>query len=199
MNTPRASSEAGPSRSESLTPTLIPPDLPISRDPDESRALTLQVYKEVWDEFNKWKVEYCKQRLLLLQKPLPPPAAAETALLEASNLRDGGEPGEVEIIYICDSEDDIPLHPGGSTVLTCETVHLKLPKLRNKLFAPHPRYESCTPAVQSIAFRPGSAAEEELDILPFVPYADDPTFDAKVYLGQWKYFGWENLGDPDGS
>ena len=195
MNTPRASSEAGPSRSESLTPTLMPSDLPISRDPDESRALALQVYKEVWDEFNKWKVEYCKQRLLLLQKPLPPPAATETALLEVANLRDGGVPGEVEIIYICDSEDDIPLRPGGSTVLMCETVHLELPED----FEPHPRYESCTPAVQSIAFRPGSDAENELDVLPFVPYADDPTFDAKAYLAQFRYFGWEDLGDPDGS
>src|ERR1700761_9534486 len=105
MNAPPISSEAGPSRLGSVTPTLVPSDLPMNRDPTESRALALQVYKEVWDEFNKWKVENCEQQLLLLQKPLPPPAAAEDALLEASNLRDGGEPGEVEIIYICESED----------------------------------------------------------------------------------------------
>ncbi|KAH9059795.1 hypothetical protein EDB87DRAFT_1562822 [Lactarius vividus] len=168
------------------------PDPSKSRDPEENRALGFQVYKEVWDEFNKWKPENCKQQLLLLQKPLPPPAVVEDALLEASNLRDG-EPGEVEIIYLCDSEDDIPLHPGGSTVLMCETIHLELPTD----FTPHPRYESCTPAVQSIAFRPGSSAEDELDILPFVPYADDPTFDAKGYLGTFEWFAWEHLGDPD--
>ncbi|KAH9164584.1 hypothetical protein EDB89DRAFT_2016838 [Lactarius sanguifluus] len=191
MNTLRTSSEAGPSSYGSQTPTPMP-HLPTSRDPEESRALALQVYKEVWDEFNKWKQENCKQQLLLLQKPLPPPAAAEDALLEASNLRDG-EPGEVEIIYLCDSEDDIPLHPGGSTVLMCETVHLELPTE----FTPHPRYESCTPAVQSIALRPGSGAEYELDVLPFVPYADDPTFDAKAYLGTFEWFGWMDLGDPD--
>ncbi|KAH9025966.1 hypothetical protein EDB85DRAFT_1981141 [Lactarius pseudohatsudake] len=189
MNTLR-SIEAGPSSSGSQTP--IPPDPPTNRDPDESRALAFQVYKEVWDEFNKWKQENCKQQLLLLQKPLPPPAAAEDALLEASNLRDG-EPGEVELIYLCDSEDDIPLHPGGSTVLMCETVHLELPTD----CTPHPRYESCTPAVQSILLRPGSVAGEELSILPFVPYADDPTFDAKGYLGMHTRFAWEELGDPD--
>src|SRR6266702_11697 len=195
MSTLRTSSEAGPSSSGSQTPTLMPPDPPMSRDPDESRALTFRVYKEVWDEFNKWKVENCEQQLLLLQKPLPPPAAAEDALLEASNLREG-EPGEVEIIYLCESEDEIPLHPGGSTVLMCETVHLELPTD----FAPHPRYESCTPAVQSIAFRLSSHAEDALLILPFVPYADDPTFDAKAYLEMYagKRFAWEELGDPDG-
>ncbi|KAH9164585.1 hypothetical protein EDB89DRAFT_2077985 [Lactarius sanguifluus] len=170
----------------------MPPDPPTNRDPDESRALAFQVYKEVWDEFNKWKQENCKQQLLLLQKPLPPPTAAEDALLEASNLRDG-EPGEVEIIYLCDSEDDVPLHPGGSTVLMCETVHLEPPSD----FTPHPRYESCTPAVQSILLRPSSAAEEAFTILPFVPYADDPTFDAKEYLEMHERFAWEELGDPD--
>jgi hypothetical protein len=170
----------------------MPSEAPMSRDPDETRALVFGVYREVWDEFNKWKVENSEQQLLLLQKPLPPPGAAEDALLEASDLREG-EPGEVEIIYLCESEDDTPLHPGGSTVLMCETVHLELPPD----FAPHPRYESCTPAVQSIAFRPGSSAEDELDILPFVPYADDPTFDVEGYLGMFKYFAWEYLGDPD--
>src|SRR6266702_568251 len=145
MSTLRTSSEAGPSSSGSQTPTLMPPDPPMSRDPDESRALTFRVYKEVWDEFNKWKVENCEQQLLLLQKPLPPPAAAEDALLEASNLREG-EPGEVEIIYLCESDDEILL-------------------------------------------------------LPFVPYADDPTFDAKAYLEMYagKRFAWEELGDPDGT
>ena len=194
MDTPQDSSETEPSRSGSQTPTLMPSDLPTSRDPDECRALAFQVYKEVWDEFNKWKVENCEQQLLLLQKPLPPPAVAEHTLLEEFNFRDGSEPGEVEIIYLCNSEDDIPLSPGGSTVLMCETVHLELPPD----FAPHPRYEFCTPSVQSIAPRPGSVAWAELDTLPFVPYADDPTFDAKEFLGMFTWFAWESLGDPDG-
>jgi hypothetical protein len=194
MDTPGPSDEAGPSRSGSVTPTLMPSDSPMGRDPDECRALALHVYKEVWDEFNKWKVENCKQQLLLLQKPLPPPTVVEETLLEEFNLRDGSEPGEVEIIYLCESEDDIPLNPGGSTVLMCETVHLKLPLN----FAPHPPYEFCTPSVQSIAIRPGSAAEFELDVLPFVPYADDPNFGAKAYLREFKWFGWESLVDPDG-
>ena len=192
MDTPPASSEAGPSRSGSPTPTLMPSEEPMSRDPKEIRALSFQVYKEVWDEFNKWKVENSDQQLLLLQRPLPPPGAAEDALLEAFDLRDG-EPGEVEIIYLCESEDDIPLHPGGATVLMCETVHLELPPN----FAPHPRYESCTPAVQSIAPRPGAEQNEHI-ILPFAPYADDPTFDAKAYFRLFERFSWEELGDPDG-
>ncbi|KAF8268570.1 hypothetical protein EI94DRAFT_1800296 [Lactarius quietus] len=171
----------------------MPSDLPINCEHEEDRALALRVYKEVWDEFNKWKVENCEQQLLLLQKPLPPATAAEDALLEESNLREGGEPGEVEVIYICESEDDIPPNPGSATVLMYETVHIELPPD----FAPHPRYEFCTPAVQSIALRSGSAAEHEVEILPYVPYADDPTFEAKEYLRMFERFAWEQIGDPD--
>ncbi len=176
----------------------MPSNPPISRNPDEIRTLVLQVYKEVWDEFNKWKPENCQQQLLLLQKPLPPPAVAEDALIESLNLRDG-EPGEVEVIYICETEDDIPLNPGGSTVVMCDTVSLELPKLpTGEDFDKHPCYEFCTPAVQSIANRVGSAAEAEVETVPFVPYADDPKFNVKSYLSNYKNFAWEQLVDPDG-
>ncbi|KAI0302826.1 hypothetical protein B0F90DRAFT_1667436 [Multifurca ochricompacta] len=172
----------------SMTPTLVLSE----NSHDENRALAFRVYKEVWDEFNKWKVEDCKQQLLLLRRPLPPSEATESASLAASELRPG-EPGDVEIIYLCDSEDDVPLDADGANVLTCKRVSLKLPPD----FEPHPRYEACTPALQTVALRPGSAACDELDAAPFVPYADDPTFNAKEYLREFKRFAWEELVDPD--
>lgn len=161
---------------------------------EENRALAFRVYEEVWNEFNKWKAEDCKQQLRLLQKPLPPPEVAQAASRMASIFRTG-EPGSFETIYVCDTEDDIPLDSDGATVLTCHTVHIKLPRDFNE---PHPRYEFCTPSVQSISLRVESAASDELETLPFVPYADDPTFNARDHLRQYAHFGWEYLGDPDG-
>ncbi|KAH9974853.1 hypothetical protein BJV74DRAFT_183098 [Russula compacta] len=175
------------------TPTLVSS---ASRDDenkvDDNRTLAFQIYKEVWNEFNKWKVEDCKQQLLLLQKPLPPPEAAEAAMNMASTFRTG-ESGDVEVIYLCDTEDDVPLDAGGTTVLTCESTVLELPPD----FAPHPRYESCTPSMQTISLRMDSMAYEEVIIAPFVPYADDPTFDTKGYLNQFNSYAWEHLVDPD--
>ena len=159
----------------------------------ENKALAFRVYKEVWDEFSKWKVEDCKQQLLLLQKPLPPPEIMEATLHISSALRPG-DPSEVETFYLCDTKDDIPLDAGAATVLTCKTIPLEPPND----FTPHPRYESCTPASQTIALRVGSAAHDELDVAPFVPYADNPAFDAKEYLSQFRRFAWEELMDPDG-
>jgi hypothetical protein len=161
---------------------------------EENRSLAFRVYEEVWNEFNKWKAEDCKQQLRLLQKPLPPPEVAQDARRMASIFRTG-EPGDVEIIYVCDTEDDIPLDSNGATVLTCNTIHIKLPGDVNE---PHPRYEFCTPSVQSISFRVETAACDELETMPFVPYADDPTFNAREYLRQYRQFAWESLGDPDG-
>jgi hypothetical protein len=182
------SENAGPS----VTSTLVSSSS--SHDENkENKALAFRVYKEVWDEFSRWKVEDCKQHLLLLQKPLPPPEAAEATLRAASALRPG-VPGDVEVVYLCDTEDDVPLIANRATVLTCKAIPLKLPPD----FEPYPRYEACTPSVQTVALRLGSAAHDELDVTPFVPYADDATFDAKAYLNQFRRFAWQELADPDG-
>jgi hypothetical protein len=163
---------------------------------EENMALAFRIYKDVWDEFNKWKVEDCRQQLRLLQKPLPSPEAAEAATKMASTFRTG-EPGDVEIVYLCDVEDDVPLEASGATVLTCNDVHLGLPPD----FLPHPRYESCAPSPQTIGIRVTSAAFDELGKAPFVPYADNPAFNANIargYLRQFPSFAWEELVDPDG-
>jgi len=111
----------------------------------------------------------------------------------ASTLRPS-DPDDVETIYLCDTSDDVPLNAGGATVLTCKSVPLKF---QGPVTEPHPRYEFCTPSVQSIAFRIESLASDELEIVPFVPYADDPAFNAQAYLDQFKFFAWEHLADPD--
>ena len=189
------------------TPTLV-----LSSDEDdeettkaENRDLAFRIYKQVWDEFNKWKAEDCCQRgLLLLQKPTPSSEATQATMAMASALRAGpgragdGD-GDVEIIYLCDdTEDDVPLDAAGATVLTCDEVLLKFPPH----FSPYPRYEACTPSVQTIAScvekTVESAGDAGLETAPFLPYADDPTFEVRRYLAQFKYFAWERLGDPDG-
>jgi len=159
-----------------------------------SNDLVFRIYKEVWDEFNRWKAEDCRQQLRLLQRPLPPPNVAEATRMMASALRTG-DPDDVETIYLCDTDDDIPLDAGSATVLTCEDVILEF---QEPVTEPHPRYEFCTPSVQSIALPIESVASDELETVPFVPYADDPDFKAEAYLGQFRFFAWEHLADPDG-
>lgn len=181
------------------TPDQVPPPNSDDWKIQENRTLAFLVYKEVWDEFNKWKVEDCKQQLRLLEQPLPPQNVAESTRRLASAFRtdlDGSEPGDVEIIYICDTEDDVPLDMSSATVLTCEGVSLKPPPD----FKPHPPYESCTASVQTIALREASAAFEEAEIAPFVPYVDseDPNWNIRMYLNQFESFAWERLGNPDG-
>jgi hypothetical protein len=200
---PRGKMPLDPSTSDNTGPLGTPDLMPSPSSDDEkiqeNKTLAFLVYKEVWDEFNKWKVEDCRQQLRLLEQPLPPPNVAESTKRLASAFRtdlDGSEPGDVEIIYICDMEDDIPFDMSNATVLTCEDVSLKLPLD----FKPHPPYESCTPSVQTIALRETSAAYEEITVAPFIPYADsdDPNWNIRRYLKQFEGFAWERLTDPDG-
>lgn len=200
---PRGKMSLDPSTSDDTGPLETPELIPSPNNDDEkiqeNRTLAFLVYKEVWDEFYKWKVEDSKQQLRLLEQPLPPPNVAESTKRLASTFRadlGGSESGDVEIIYICDTEDDIPLDVNNATVLTCKGISLKLPPG----FKPHPPYESCAPSVQTIALREGSAAYEESEIAPFIPYADsdDPNWNIRKYLNQFRAFAWEWLTDPDG-
>ena len=183
------------STSNNTSHLATPESVPSSDSDDDiisdNTTLAFLVYKGVWDEFNKWKEEDSKLQLHLLEQPLPAPNVVEATKNMASTFRtDDSEPDDVEIIYICDTEDDIPLDVGGATVLTCTSISLTLPPN----FLPHPPYESCTPSVQSISPR-----EEEIGSVSFVPYADDPTWDVEGYLRQFKTYDWENLVDPDGT
>jgi len=191
---PSTSDNSGPLETHDPAPSPNSDDERIQ----ENRTLAFSVYKEVWDEFNKWKVEDCKQQLRLLEQPLPPQNIAESTKRLASAFRtdsDGSEPGDVEIIYICDTEDedDIPVNMSSATVLTYEDVFLKLPPD----FKPHPPYESCTASVQTIALREANAVFEENGIAPFIPYADGLNWNVRMYLNQFESFAWERLADPD--
>ncbi len=181
------------------TPELVPSPNSDDEKIQENRTLAFLVYKEVWDEFYKWKIEDCRQQLRLLEQPLPPPNVAEATKTLASAFRtdlDGGEPGDVEVIYICDTDDDIPLDVRGATVLTCKDVSLNFPSD----FEQHPPYESCTASVQTIALREASTTYEEAGAVLFIPYADsdNPNWNIGKYLEQFEGFAWERLTDPDG-
>ncbi|KAH9965543.1 hypothetical protein BGW80DRAFT_755949 [Lactifluus volemus] len=155
----------------SVTPIQVSPRSSHDDEEEQNRTLAFRVYKAVWDEFNKWKVEDCRQHLLSLQNPLPPPEVAKATSRVAST--------------VC------------STSLVTSKSFTSATRTMTSRLTPHPRYESCTPSVQTIALRVGSVAHKEFDEAPFVPYANDPTFDAKRYLGQFEQFAWENLVDPD--
>ncbi|KAI0259724.1 hypothetical protein BC834DRAFT_604325 [Gloeopeniophorella convolvens] len=182
----------------SLTPSEAtePPETPTppALDIEATKEQVLRIYKEVWDEFRRWKVDDCRQQLLLLQRPLPPPGREDPWTDSAPRA---GEPSVVEVSYLVstdedeDDDDDVPIDE--ALRHTCKTVT----PWSEGVFTPHPRYEACTPSVQNIAARVGSAAHAEFYVAPFIPYVDDPKFDPSPWLMQFDRFAWEELGNPD--
>ncbi|KAF6753660.1 hypothetical protein DFP72DRAFT_813858 [Ephemerocybe angulata] len=59
-------------------------------------------------------------------------------------------------------------------------------------FLRHPGYDSCTPAARNIM------VGDDSDYMPFMPFADDPSFGWKAYSNEYKYLAWQVYRpDPD--
>jgi hypothetical protein len=64
----------------------------------------------------------------------------------------------------------------------------------------HPKYESCAPAAAVVNYRNDDPHDHGQKAAPFLPYADDPAFDAVGYLEHFNgIFAWESMADPDGT
>ncbi|KAF9074813.1 hypothetical protein BDP27DRAFT_1257959 [Rhodocollybia butyracea] len=84
-----------------------------------------------------------------------------------------------------DSRTDID-HSSIQTLPPPRIITLEIP------FEPTPLYTNCTP-VSSNQF-----TGDDSSYMPFLPFADDPSFDWKEYCKTYKYFAWQsNFFDPN--
>ncbi|KAF6753658.1 hypothetical protein DFP72DRAFT_1010437 [Ephemerocybe angulata] len=133
-------------------------------------------------EYQTWDAEYCKSALLSLQRPASKPEPS-TILVENGSLGDSGsDTGE----FICTEFEE---ETGVSTTTgTAESFDVYV----SAEFLRHPGYDSCTPAARNIM------VGDDSDYMPFMPFADDPTFGWKAYSNEYKYLAWQVYRpDPD--
>jgi hypothetical protein len=71
------------------------------------------------------------------------------------------------------------------------TSTIPLQVVHVELLEPHRSYEYCTPISRNI-FR-----GDDDDMMPFIPYADDPTFDHVDHTLCYGSFAWQDDYDPD--
>lgn len=77
-------------------------------------------------------------------------------------------------------------------------VHLPFEEIEvDGTLQPYPSYESCPPTSRNIANK--SHEHPDTYMAPFIPYADETSFDAKKYQEGCEYLGWQSdWRDPDG-
>ncbi|KAF7342324.1 Pre-mRNA splicing factor [Mycena venus] len=157
------------------------------RDESFSQATYLveKVFNEVYEEFRVWKNDYASRTLLTVARPPSPndnvsdPATSDLLPSEGSQISPPPSP-TLEYMEMWDSETG-----------TTQRVSVEVYDIVDA-FPAVTEHEHCTPAVRNIFHG------DDPDYLPFMPFADDPTFDHARYLEAYKGVSWQTPGvDPD--
>lgn len=149
--------------------------------------LVQTVFAAVLAEFSGWKVKYCNHFIRSLshvtQSPRVPVPDGDSTTFHVVGKASGGPDRDTErmVAVTSYSEDETSR---STSMISLQVVHAKL-------LEPHKSYEYCTPISRNI-FR-----GDDDDMMPFIPYADDPTFDHVDHTLCYGSFAWQDDYDPD--
>lgn len=159
----------------------------------EIKDIGRDVFLDVWDEFYRWELVHCHQLLdeLKVHPDTGPPESNQNlhALLNQP-LKDADDEMQIEGEF-----DDAEIYDisGASVVLLVLSNELSAHDFQHC-----PIYESCTPTSKNLALRGDVLTEKQQ--LPFIPYADEPEFEAMQYAKDADEFAWQcDWIDPDGT
>ncbi|EGO29325.1 hypothetical protein SERLADRAFT_412873 [Serpula lacrymans var. lacrymans S7.9] len=175
-------STSGQTEPNSDTTTLVP-----------DRDLIHRVFAQVWTEFYKWEQQYSRDRVQNLSRSdhyhTSPSAPAIVKLSE--RLSNVSMTQDVEMQLEMDRARETMqferFYEDGSSSISPITLHvIHAPEVQ-----PHSSYEACAPIQRSVFHG------DDSDAMPFMPFADEPEFDAHDYAQFYGSFAWEQDYDPD--
>jgi hypothetical protein len=162
--------------------------------PQISRDIVRFVFHSVWVDFYDWEATHCQSAIKSLGLSLYAPHASDVITLPRTHSRNVKHRTNTiaaphlfpatdrsNISCLDYTQDDSPV----AARSVVEVINIP------SMSAP-PVYESVTPTTRSIHHG------DDDDSMAFVPYADEPSFDALDHTLQYGSFSWqEKFCDPD--
>lgn len=151
-----------------------------------------KVFEEVWREFYGWEHNACLSLLDEVKVDgLPEPN-------NLNNLHTILDQTACPLDIRISTDDDGHIAEFYNSNGSCIAIPVLTEEVSPRKFDPYPTYESCTPTSKNLALRPDVLTENIF--LPFIPYADEPNFDAVAYANDCAEFAWQSdMIDPDGT
>ncbi|KIM78185.1 hypothetical protein PILCRDRAFT_824654 [Piloderma croceum F 1598] len=163
--------------------------------PQISRDVVRFVFHSVWEDFYDWEATHCQSAIKSLGLSLYAPHASDVITLPRTRSRNRHRtniiPAPPKPLFPATDQSNISCldytqedYPVAARPVV-EVINVP------KMSAP-PVYESVTPATRSIHHG------DDDDSMAFVPYADEPTFDALDHTLNYGSFSWQDkFCDPD--
>ncbi|KAF8588187.1 hypothetical protein K439DRAFT_1630029 [Ramaria rubella] len=148
------------------------------------------VYQEIWHEFYDWEQEHCRQTLASLGSSsssssvadAPPKLPTQPVSEDLCTPTDQSTSQEIDcyrVQYYFDSDAST------TETLSCSSYSCTT-------LEPVKPYEACTYSHKNLYI-----AEDYCEKLPFMPFADDPSFRAVEFFELYDSMGWDARKDPD--
>ena len=141
-----------------------------------------EFYSDAWQRFYEWERRHCRSLLQGFR-------SAPSSLVDDSNEA---------AIPLSGDEDAMEVDDYSFRILDWETGSIAMLDVEEvdtapRAFAPHPRYEACTPSCQIIA------TDLSPSWLAFISYADEPGFPWREFIRHYRHWEWQDcIRDPDG-
>ena len=160
--------------------------------------LVKQELREVWYRYYGWEPTYCFEKLASLRvttTPLPvvlsildSDLADETHSIRHAQCTEGTFSNDNDSDAMFTSYTVNRSGQLDTALIRADTITITAP-----MITPYAPYESCTPASRNVLHG------DDPNYLPFMPFADDPTFDPTDYVLDHKGLAWqEGYRDSDG-
>ncbi|KAI0656123.1 hypothetical protein C8Q70DRAFT_391854 [Cubamyces menziesii] len=152
----------------------------LGADPASAKQLVAQTFKHVWKGYYTWETVHSSQLLgsLAAKNPAKP----------------------IEFSALAAEDDSSEVATSGASFRRNHVVNDKWDGLTRRTesvvvsshLTPHPPYESCTPITHNILHG------DDSNFMPFVPLADDPTFNHQEHAYEYKALAWQQAyRDPE--
>ncbi|KAJ7125141.1 hypothetical protein C8R44DRAFT_782419 [Mycena epipterygia] len=150
----------------------------------QATQLVEKIFQEVYEEFRSWKEDYAARTLSAVVRA---PSRGDIGCAAQSS-----EPASptIEPVSPVITEEFMEIWDCETRTRKKERVLVEVIRIPDA-FPALPAHEYCTPTHRSI-FQGDDPRE-----LPFMPFADDPTFDHAKYLEEYDSFSWRDTKNPD--
>lgn len=165
------------------------------------RALAIQIYKSVWDDFSAWDYEDNRLAIARLAVQGSSALAYSDTDLSYDDLIDespGYTSNASPVFTICDYD------PHGVLLATSGDVYTSEGTVPESLdIPPHPRYQACALSSRNILNIEKTSVDPDWTapkVTQFIAYADDVAFPLTSYLDFFDDFAWQTkFKDPNGT
>lgn len=160
--------------------------------PEDARKIISDVFRSTWLDFSSYDLEDCQKNLLSLARTCEAPSNRDISLSSENLQHTVPFADHVLLDSSSRANEEFDIYEFRNESVKPVTTFVPVRNLVALALKPYPSYEYCASTNRSIMIG------DDSHYMPFLPFADDSTFNHQELMDEYKYFSWQKPNqDPD--